>query len=75
MRPDEKTITLNGEIKYQSAKAVLIIPDVIEHSDIEYQSEKEEKEGLWIPLSQIRKVGPTYLVITEWIAKQKGIPT
>lgn len=68
----ETTVTLHGEIKFQSAKAVLIIPDVVEH-EISYLTEKEEKEGLWIPLSQIKKVGPNYLVITEWIAKQKGI--
>lgn len=72
MKPGDKTITLHGEIKYQSAKAVLIIVDTSQH-EIEFEDVKHETEGIWIPLSQIDKVGPNYLVISEWIAKQKGI--
>lgn len=72
MRPGSKTITLHGEVKRQTDKAVLIVPDTSKH-EIEFNDEKEETNGMWFPLSQVEAVGPNYLVISEWIAEKKGI--
>jgi hypothetical protein len=72
MRPGAKTITLHGEIRRQSDKAVLIVPDTTRH-EIEFNDPREEVIGMWFPLSQVEAVGPNYLVISEWIAEKKGI--
>jgi hypothetical protein len=76
-------ITIEGTIKFESARAILFKPNA-ETEDtyaIDYGTEQEAKSGIWIPFSQISKIfkstseGMDHLVITEWIAKQKGIQT
>lgn len=65
MSRDERTFELACIRKTETYKAVLIV-------------DEESGEELWIPLSQVHEMhfndkGEGKIVISEWIAKQKGL--
>lgn len=69
------TFKVNGIIKRETTAAILI--DVIHDLDV-----PTDREPIWFPLSQVKSIHHTHslvnntfdsLVVTNWIAKQKGL--
>lgn len=81
-------VSLTGKIKTQTTKAICFICDP---ETIEFETEvqvTENLKGLWFPFSQVTEIHTGVpeqlgdfqpqvdrLVVTQWIAKQKGIVT
>lgn len=75
-------ISLAGRIKLQSAKAICFVcdPELVEFETI--AQEQENTKGIWFPFSQVNEIHTAApeeigsldrIVVTSWIAKQKGI--
>ena len=83
MATANEVITIYGRIKHESPKALLILVNTEKHPDVDYISELEQTNGMWFPLSQIKEihkgsvlgdgVGNDHIVVSLWIARQKGI--
>lgn len=62
-RSNEETVEISVTVKMETAKAYLV-----DHGG---------KTEVWIPKSQIRQIGKegklSVFVISEWIAKEKGL--
>lgn len=83
MNHSTAVIRLTGRIITQTAKAILFHVST-EHHEIDNPVNVSEnnKTGFWFPFSQIKEIhtastedinGYDELVVTSWIAKQKGI--
>lgn len=77
----DEVITITGSVKFESGKAILFKPnEEFENTyDITYETEKELKQGFWIPFSQVKKIFKStdenmdHIIVTRWIALKKGI--
>lgn len=78
-----EVVRIKGTIKFQTTKAICFICD-LEYVQFEtLAQENENSKGLWFPFSQVNEIHPgkdqdgtigeDELVVTSWIAKQKGI--
>jgi hypothetical protein len=82
-RTDETKVALHGKVKYESLKAILFIIDKERHEVDEQVSRDPYTNGVWFPFSQVKEIhkgsvlgdgiGNDKIVVTGWIAKQKGI--
>jgi len=76
MRPTEPYITIHGDKVRESEKAVLFKVTAIRDHVL-----PEPLAPQWFPISQCSKMfwsdepGKSWMMITEWIAGQKGIST
>lgn len=68
----KEVVEISGHCKHQTTNAILWIPGPDVSID-ESVSEKPHENGIWIPLSQVSEIHPDRLVVTRWIANQKGV--
>lgn len=72
-------IRLSGKVKFQTAKAICFICSLDSTEFETIQQEEENAKGIWFPFSQVTEIHrdvpdtPDELVVSHWIAKQKGI--
>ena len=81
----KEVIRLTGRIIHQTAKAILFHVSTEHHKiDNPVSVSENNKTGFWFPFSQITEIhtassellndgGYDELVVSKWIAKQKGI--
>lgn len=83
-QPKSKSVVeLQGTIVNQTPRAILFIVDLDTHEFETDTIQKESIRGIWFPFSQCTEIhtaspgidsdGKDRLVVTRWIAKQKGI--
>lgn len=75
-------VSISGHIKVQTTRAICFICDPEKTEFETVIQEQENLKGIWFPFSQVNEIhtpDPTKvldqdrLVVTQWIAKQKGI--
>lgn len=67
-----ETVSIAGTAKHQTANAILWVCS--DEVPIDLQAEPNAHTvGIWIPFSHVTEIHPDRLVITRWMATQKGI--
>lgn len=79
-RAEDEVITYAGIIKRRSNAAILFL--IVPEGTVYDPLEDSEYDSAWFPLSQIKAIHETRsvvngtmdsIVVTKWIAKQKGL--